>query len=226
MDDQHDSDAVCGRIAGQSPTGCHIYIVPMVNPDGIEISTGIEAPICDCQNTDNWQANACGVDLNHNYDAGWEESKAAEAEHGITGPGPTRFSGTCAESEPESRAVADFTRRIKPDIAAALHSQGEVIYYDFCGHVPSGGLELGERMAQASGYALEQPEGIASYGGYKDWFIDKFDRPGYTIEIGLGTNPLPAEDFDKVYASVLPLLHILIEGTASSMDNIDVAPDA
>ena len=42
-----------------------VYIVPMVNPDGVEISASV----------DGWQANANGIDLNHNYDALWELSK-------------------------------------------------------------------------------------------------------------------------------------------------------
>ena len=29
------------------------------------------------------------------------------------------------------------------------------------------------------------------FAGYKDWFIQYYDRPGYTIEVGLGQSPLP-----------------------------------
>lgn len=193
-----------------------LYFVPMLNPDGIEIHAGLEkpafAPMPQAEALGGgmiyWQANANGVDLNHNYAADWPASKAAEAENGILGPGPTRFSGTCAESEPESAALAELTRRIRPEAVLALHSQGEEIYYDFGGEVPDGGLALAAAMAEASGYALKQPEGMAACGGYKDWFISAFHKPGFTVEIGLGSNPLPPETFDAVYEKVRPLLRI------------------
>lgn len=176
--------------------GVSLYIVPMVNPDGVAIAaSGLK-----------WQANARGVDLNHNYDALWELSRQTERSAGILGPGPTRFGGAFPESEPESRAVADFTRQNRFDTVIALHSQGEVIYYDFCGNIPDGTEDYLRRFEAASRYRREIPDGIASYGGYKDWFIKKYKKPGFTIEIGIGENPLPLSDFDSVYEGVLPLL--------------------
>ncbi len=69
-------------------SGRCLYLLPMVNPDGVEIAkTGKR-----------WQANAAGVDLNHNYDALWHLSKQAEEDAGVFGPGPTRFSGAFPES--------------------------------------------------------------------------------------------------------------------------------
>jgi g-D-glutamyl-meso-diaminopimelate peptidase len=35
--------------------------------------------------------------------------------------------------------------------------------------------------------------------GYKDWFIQDYKKPGYTIEVGKGINPLPIEQFNKIY---------------------------
>ena len=187
-------------ISGEVLTPASIYIVPMVNPDGVEIaSKGIY-----------WQANAKGVDLNHNYDALWELSKQTESLYGITEPGPTRFGGAFPESEPESKAIANFTRQNVFDLTASFHSQGEVIYYDFCGVVPDGTEEYLSRFESVSNYKRDIPEGIASYGGYKDWFIKKYKKPAFTIEIGLGQNPLPLSDFDKVYEGVLPVLKELV----------------
>ncbi|MEG2583273.1 MAG: M14 family zinc carboxypeptidase [Oscillospiraceae bacterium] len=194
-----------------------LFIIPMVNPDGIEIHLGNEKPIhgkaerLKNHTLMNWQSNANGVDLNHNYDALWHTSKSLEPENGILGPSGTRFSGEAPESEPETRALANFTRSLKPDIAIALHTQGRVIYYDFCGHVPPRGFELGVAMAHRSGYNLEIPEGITSYGGYKDWVIKKFNRPAYTIELGYGTNPLPISNFDDIYNEFVPIIYELFE---------------
>lgn len=178
------------------PNNYTLYIVPMVNPDGVEIAAQGKR----------WQANAAGVDLNHNYDALWSMSKAAEKDAGITGPGPTRFSGAFPESEPESRAVADFTRQNAFDLAIAFHSQGEVIYHDFCGFTPDKSYEYIQRFETVSPYRRDTISGIASYGGYKDWFIRVFKRPGFTVEIGMGENPLPIEDFPQVYKNTLPLM--------------------
>ncbi|HWP80450.1 MAG TPA: M14 family metallopeptidase [Candidatus Acidoferrum sp.] len=195
-----------------------LYFLPMVNPDGVDL-------VLDGLTPDNpyhdwliawnggsddfstvWQANIRGVDLNHNYDAAWEESKEAEAALGIEGPGPTRYSGPSPLSEPETQAVADFTRRHNFRLVMAYHSQGEVIYWDFENLAPPEALAIGEEFARESGYALSDPEGVASYAGYKDWFIQDWRRPGYTIEVGLGKNPLPISQFNGIYADNLNML--------------------
>lgn len=173
-----------------------LYLIPMMNPDGVEIAkSGIF-----------WQANARGVDLNHNYDALWHCSKLAETEHGISGPGPTRFSGPYPESEPEVKALANFTRQNSFDLTLSFHSQGEVIYWDFCGYAPKESLVYLDRFEAVSPYHRDTPDGIASYGGYKDWFLQTFKKPGFTIEIGKGENPLPVEDFEEIYQRTLPVM--------------------
>jgi g-D-glutamyl-meso-diaminopimelate peptidase len=88
----------------------------------------------------------------------------------------------------------------------AYHSQGEVIYWDFMGLEPPEARPIGEALAADAGYTLEQATGITSYGGFKDWFIQDYRRPGYTVEVGRGRNPLPISQFDKIYSDNLPLL--------------------
>lgn len=195
-----------------------IYIIPMVNPDGVDlVLNGLQRSNPNYTelirwnrgSTDfskDWQSNNNGVDLNHNYNAAWEESKQAEAALGITGPGPTRFSGPYPESEPESRAVADFTRDHDFRLVMAYHSQGEVIFWNFENLAPPEAQTIGESLAGLSGYELAEPEGPASYAGYKDWFIQDYRRPGYTVEVGRGTNPLPISQFDTIYADNRPML--------------------
>lgn len=196
---------------------CSITLIPMLNPDGIELVAGRllpdnpyyqEALQLNGGRTDFgsvWQSNIRGVDLNHNYDAAWYEGKQLEEVERI-GPGPTRFAGPYPESEPESHAMADFTRELLPDVVIAYHSQGEEIYYDFRGHIPPGGAKLAEEMAALSGYRLSQPEGFAGFGGYKDWFIDAIDRPGYTIEIGLGKNPIGFDQLNGAVTANFPVI--------------------
>ena len=185
-----------GRVTDDLCASVSMYIIPMVNPDGVEISKEVK----------NWQSNARGVDLNHNYDAGWAQYKALAAEAGITVPTHTRYPGERAESEPESKVLADFTRLIRPDYVLAFHSQGEVIYWQYAGFTPPNAREAAERLSAASGYALDVADGLSSYSGYKDWFISEFNKPGFTIEVGRGVNPIPIEQTDEIYTDVLKLM--------------------
>lgn len=216
------SFALNKNIAGYDPKEIFerssIYIMPMVNPDGVELvleGLSAENPYYNeligwnKGSTDfskAWQANNKGVDLNHNYNAGWENSRAAAAAMGITSPGPTRYGGEYPESEPETKSVVNFCIRHNFNIALAYHSQGEVIFWSFEGLEPPESKRIGQALADASGYSLDVPEGIASYAGFKDWFIKRFRKPGYTIEVGLGTNPLPISQLVQIYSDNLPLL--------------------
>lgn len=173
-----------------------IWIVPMVNPDGVEIGKTVAG----------WQANANGVDINHNYDANWAEGKAYIAQRGITGPGPTQWSGPYPVSEPETKAMVTFTNSRIFEYVIALHSQGEVIYWQFEDKTPPTARPLAEHFSKVSGYALDETTGTAAFSGYKDWFIDKHHRPGFTVEVGLGTNPLPWSQFDPIYEQILEIL--------------------
>jgi Predicted carboxypeptidase len=169
-----------------------VDIIPMLNPDGAAIA----------QSGTYWQANARGVDLNHNYNAGFAEYKRMEADAGITGGCATRYSGEYPESEPETEALCAYVRATKPDVVVCLHTQGGEIYFGYDDIVPRGTASLAARMARHSGYVLSEPAGMASYGGCKDWFTLEFEKPGITIECGHGTNPLPPEIATEIYREV------------------------
>ncbi len=197
------------------PEGRGIIIVPLVNPDGYEIALR-GAPGCGCSaaricrlcsgDYRVWNANARGVDINHNFDAGWKQLQKLEQAAGIYGPGPTRYGGPRPESEPETAALTALCRALPIRQVLALHSQGEVIYWDYGKNTPARSRSMAEAMAKAADYALEEPEEIASMGGFKDWFIEEFGRPGFTVEIGRGTNPLPPADLPVLYERVKKLL--------------------
>jgi len=88
----------------------------------------------------------------------------------------------------------------------AYHSQGKEIYWSFMDYNVPGARELGEDLARVSGYTLAEPAPNSSYAGYKDWFIKIFRKPGYTVEVGSGTNPLPLSQFDEIYRDNLGIL--------------------
>ncbi|WP_246552160.1 M14 family metallopeptidase [Vallitalea pronyensis] len=194
-----------------------IHIVPMVNPDGVDLVINgateygknkeqLIAWNFDSDDFDDWKSNIRGVDLNRNYNAGWQEYKDLEGEFGITGPGPYLFAGTAPESEPESFAMANLTRNIVTRLVLAYHTQGQVIFWQFRDLQPEVSVVIGDAFARASGYELASETLSQSLAGYKDWYIQDFRKPGYTIEAGLGENPLPLDQFDMMYENNEELL--------------------
>lgn len=194
-----------------------IYLVPLVNPDGVDIVLNPfneNTPYYDKLITmasarkikSLWQANIRGVDLNHNYDAGFLEGKLLELDYNITGPGPTRYGGEYPQSEPETKAICDFVKSKDFNMALSYHSQGSVIYWQYLDKTPKESEHIVKIFSSVSGYLPDFTEGIASYRGFKDWFIEEFNRPAFTIEVGFGKNPLPLSQFDGIYLSNLEVL--------------------
>ncbi len=194
-----------------------IIIVPCVNPDGVDIAINGEkaagkfAPSVKKiteSSAEKWNANARGVDINHNFDAGWHLARKAEIESGIVGPSPRRYGGFSAESEIETRAIVNLCKKRKPQTAIALHSQGEEIYWRYGKNTPYRSREIAGIFSAISGYTLVDNADLASHGGFKDWFIEYFNKPAYTFEIGKGENPLPTDDFEDIAKKMLPVLAV------------------
>lgn len=177
-----------------------LHFVPLVNPDGVDLVLRAWGK------ADAWKANACGVDLNSNYPANWHLAREHKFSRGYTAPGPRDFVGPAPLSEPESCAMAAYTAFFDIDITISLHTQGEEIYWRYMDFNPPGAADLARRFAAVSGYALTDVPDESSHGGYRDWFIATFNRPGFTIECGLGESPLPVSQLDDIYAKVTALL--------------------
>lgn len=195
-----------------------IYIVPMVDPDGVNLVTGqIPAGSTLYENAEKlntfglpfpegWKANIAGTDLNLNYPAGWEEARRIKYAQGFTSPAPRDFVGDYPLSAPESRAMAQFTKNLSPRLILAYHSQGEIIYWKFADYDPPRSFEIAQRFSAVSGYSVETTPENSGYAGYKDWFIQENNLPGYTIEVGRGASPLPLEQFPKIFSDNLGIL--------------------
>ena len=196
-----------------------ITLIPAVNPDGIDLVTGelqqgefyhgavqIADDWPDLPFPAGWKANIRGTDLNLQYPAGWEEAKKTKYAKGVRGPAPLDYVGPAPLSAPESRAMYDYTLALSPRLTLSYHTQGEEIYWRYGACEPEDAKKIGELFAQLSGYKLTDPAQESSNAGYKDWFIEALDRPGFTIEAGRGTNPLPITDFEKLYRENLPIL--------------------
>ena len=212
--------AIFGIDAKTLAAAATIYMVPMVDPDGVDLVTGAitagegqyEIAHRMAENypsipfPDGWKANLLGVDLNLQYPAGWMKAREIKFSQGFTRPGPRDYVGRAPLDQKESRALAGYTEYIDPALILAYHAQGKEIYWQFDDIEVPGAEELGQRFADLSGYTLTEPAEVSSYAGYKDSFIKVFRRPGYTIEVGSGTNPLPLEQFDEIYRDNLGIL--------------------
>lgn len=187
-----------------------IDIVPMVNPDGVNlVINGITADTKNAEqllnwnygsrNFNDWRANIKGVDLNRNYPAEWDIYKEVEADLGITGPAPAFYGGAMPNNQPEVKAMMRLTESQPYRLVLAYHTQGEIIFWNFMNKQPPESRSIGEAFSKVSGYALVNPSINQSYAGYKDWFIEKYYRPGYTIECGKGENPLSLDQFGTIY---------------------------
>ena len=211
-------EAVGGYDAEEILYTARISIVPCVDPDGVDLVTGALPPRTRARAEaiaagwlgipfpSGWKANLEGVDLNLQYPAMWERAREIKFAQGFDRPAPRDYVGAAPLSAPESRALADFTRELDPELILAYHTQGSVIYWRYLDREPEGARELGLRLAAVSGYALEDAPYASGFAGYKDWFIAAFDRPGYTVEAGLGENPLPPGQFGAIWRANAPLL--------------------
>ncbi len=186
-------------------------IVPLVNPDGYDLhrlgpqSLARRAGLLSRFSREQlaaWQANANGVDLNRNWNAGfWRAQKTVDA-MGIHGPAPTRYGGPWPCSEHENRALCRLCDKLRPRTLYSLHAQGEEIYWQYGAQPPFGSDYIASLLASLTGYALCSPDPVAADAGFKDWFIKRYFRPAFTIELGLGKNPLPYDCLDPVWEQV------------------------
>lgn len=188
-----------------------LSIVPMVNPDGVDLV--INGPpeaepyrdlVLDLNagsaDFSGWKANIRGVDLNNQFPAKWE----IEAERKPQAPAPRDYPGERPLSEPEAIAIAELTRARDFHRVLAFHSQGEVIFWGFEGYEPFEAETIVNEFERVSGYTPIRY--VDSYAGYKDWFIQEWRRPGYTVEVGTGVNPLPLSQFEEIYQENLGIL--------------------
>ncbi|MDR0813122.1 MAG: peptidoglycan-binding protein [Oscillospiraceae bacterium] len=203
-----------------------LYMIPLVNPDGVNLVTGaaehspgeyatakvIAGDFPEIPFTGGWKANIAGTDPNLQYPAGWEQAKEIKYAQGFTKPAPRDFVGPGPLTAPESLAVYNFTLRHNFALTLSYHTQGEVIYWKYDGFEPEGSYDVARLFADVSGYALDLTPAESGNAGYKDWFIASYNRPGYTIECGKGIAPIPLTQLDTIYRQnegILTLAQVL-----------------
>jgi len=197
-----------------------MYIVPMANPDGVNLvnnnsllnskyynqAKDISSNYPDIPFSDGWKANINGVDLNLQFPAGWENAKKIKYSQGFTTPAPRNFVGYEPLAQPEALSLYNYTKSHNFDLILAYHTQGKEIYWQFKNYAPQTAYDIGLKFAQVSGYTLADVPYTSSFAGYKDWFLQEYKKPAYTIEAGLGENPLSISQFNQIYKDNLGIL--------------------
>ena len=212
------------NIYGQDPrqlfSDISLYIVPMINPDGVDLVTGLITPgsrayaqtqkistdFPDILFPSGWKANIEGVDLNLQFPAGWEQAKQIKYAQGFDKPAPRDFVGYGPLTAPEAVSLYNFTLQHNFRLMITYHTQGRVIYYKYQDITPPNSTQIANLFARVSGYSVEEVPAESSFAGYKDWFVYYYNLPGFTIEVGLGTNPLPISQFASIYRENLGIL--------------------
>lgn len=193
---------------GHSPlklfTENSLSIVPMVNPDGVDLvlnglpdDSSYHSKILqinhDSLNFTQWKANLLGVDLNNQFPALWEIEKERKIPKC---PAPRDYPGDYPLSEPESIAMADLAERKQFDRLLCFHTQGEEIYWGYLNNEPEESGLIVKEFCILSGYA--EFRNIDSHAGYRDWFMYTQKKAGFTIELGIGENPLPLDQYESI----------------------------
>ncbi|HHY65276.1 MAG TPA: hypothetical protein GX501_09535 [Clostridiaceae bacterium] len=187
-----------------------IYIVPMVNPDGVNLvvngpdhvgdKEAVAAMAMLRKSYREWKANINGVDLNRQYPAEWEK-KYDE----IGRPASESYKGEAPSTEPEVKAMMELSCANDFILAASFHSKGNVIYWADRGTVDliPGVKDMAKRLSKLTRYSLMPvSEDPSVYGaGYENWFRLEFLRPAFCIELTPYNNTdVPHDDrkFDKL----------------------------
>ena len=211
-----------------------IEYVPMVNPDGVTISqSGInglnkeeskkklqeiidswsEWGLKENQDKYNWFLNKWknklnGVAINHNFPTqGWPNRADSRKR-----PCNEFYKGASAGSESETQYLITLVNNENFDAVLNYHTQGQIIYWSnqhAAADVLAKDRAMADIVAAYTGYKLVAPEADGSkYGtGFKDWLDWEKGIPNVTVEVGIGTSPVPETQIESIWqqnTGVLP----------------------
>lgn len=152
------------------------YIVPVCNPDSVEIALGKEIPCADipdfCAYT--FKDNANGVNINANFPFEWQEVPLF------------RHRGRYAASEKETGNLMCLCEKENFEKMISLHSRGGCLYWRDAGNKEiKGDSELAQNISDMCRLAIcPVSEDVKAYsGGFENWFRYKYGRPAICVEL-------------------------------------------
>lgn len=168
-----------------------IHYIVMSNPDGVTISQTKNA---------RWKANARGVDLNRNF--------PAKPFHVGGQRGSSGYSGKKALSEPETQAIAAFTKKLKmnQNLRGVInyHAMGQIVFGSCSDKKLKGSTQKMYQIARqltgyrdAGGYSSGNSKPIG--GAYREYVMDFLGIPSITIEVGSTTAPCAYWEYNSAF---------------------------
>lgn len=198
------STCLCLYLVQNLKTDVGCYILPMLNPDGIRLCLdGIKwikdeqarcmiKRINKSQDFSLFKANAFGVDLNENFDAGFGEGNFIKFL-----PNSNGYLGEKSNSY-ENKYLLNFVKKKKIAVSLSYHSKGEVVYYGFC-KLNKKQLKISKKLAKIVSKTLKfkKVRSKNSFAGFSDYMSYVKNIPSVTIELGSDNYSHPIE-FDKL----------------------------
>ncbi|UCE81099.1 MAG: PKD domain-containing protein [Methanobacteriota archaeon] len=199
-----------------------IWIIPVVNPDGLDFSLSDPANEDWRKNRRNNGDGTYGVDLNRNYNG--SQNGDPLGEWGGAGTSNETWQSTyCGEypfSEPETQAIRDLTLNHSFVVALDLHTYGDLVMWPW-GYTANATpddidlVRIGNEMAALNGYVADQSIGLyPTTGDSLDWLYGGADVFSFLFEVGGnpdGFHPYAEEVVLGQIAENIPPALLLIE---------------
>ncbi|MEZ4357152.1 MAG: M14 family zinc carboxypeptidase [Eubacteriales bacterium] len=186
---------------------CRIYIIPMVNPDGLEISQNIKpnsniVHMLRSHDIKEWKANARGVDLSMHFPCLWDELKSQPS------PGFEGYKGNAPGVQREAVALMSLCRREKFDLSVSFYAKGEQIYFADAltqNKIRNAGI-IARKCSQLTGYQMMPPqEDPQTYAGsFESWFRQEFEKIALSIKIAPNNSSGTPGDIAKFDDQIWP----------------------
>lgn len=145
-----------------------------------------------------WKSNANGIDINRNFDAGWEDIQQKEE------PGSAFFKGYQSDSEVETQILEQLLLENKYAFILNYHAKGQLVYYDAAGNsseMSSQSRNLASKVSELNHYMpVNNKDAInVVLGGFGDWAMLSHGINSITIEMGKNPCPLQLDEFSATF---------------------------
>lgn len=163
-----------------------IVIVPITNPDGLEISysngenafcyKGLVQKASD-NNFSKWISNARGVEINKNFPYRFSDTQSIMKKPSVFG-----YKGPSETSEPETKAIVTLCKAINPKYAITLSCSGKYISCQ-CSKCASDCAMMTQVFKSVSGLPIKRIKPCEAYGSFGGWFSKNFSVPSFCFSV-------------------------------------------